>query len=107
MLKPDQMETLPLNGLEPAVVRDLFAETAVTASAGHVCGVILSADAYMRYRALVYEWARNVPEDDGAAPTADAGERPARPLTDGSTADLIRQIERSAETRAAPGRRAA
>ena len=106
MLKPDQMETLPLAGLTADVIAALPAETALTDADGEVVGVVLTPDDYLGYRQLVYEWARNLPEarwspnadgsltsererSDALPPVPPAAAR----LLDGSTASLVRAIE--------------
>ena len=98
MLKPEQMQKLAADGLDPAAVRGLDREAALVDADGAVCGVVLSVDDFLGYREMVYEWAwAQRPGRREDAGNGDAGTVPlpggvaGRP-TGGSTAALLERI---------------
>ena len=79
MLKPDQMDTLPLEGLSLSAVAALERETAVVGKDGEIAGVIFSPAAYRELRDAFYDFAACVPEGENFLGSG-AIEQPVRPV---------------------------
>ena len=78
MLKPEQMETLPVGGLCGKAVRELPEATALVGDDGKVAGVVMSPAVYADWRSAFYDFAAGLAEDVTVLGMPDE-QRPPRP----------------------------
>ena len=62
MLKPEQMDALPVDEVSPDRLAGLERETAVVDGEGRVVGVVFSPGAYAETRAAFFDFAAALPE---------------------------------------------